>query len=390
MAIPGGRGLRFVVVILAAALACLHVLRTAAVADRERRPDLAAALWPSHPSVLTDEVLLAVATGAASGRPVSNTTRATLRQIAAKAPLSPDPFLIEGAIAETEGHSGKAERLWLEARLRDPRSRGARYLLAERFFRTGRVTDALVEMQALASLQPGGAQSLVPALAAHAKTPGALPQLKAFLRRYPRVEAAVLSALAADAENADLILGLATVSDPDPDWRRRLISTLVKSGEFARAHAIWARHSGGEVTSGLYNPSFEERPAPPPFNWAFRESKEGLAEPNGRGGMDVLYYGRANAALASQLLLLRPGGYRLVMTVEDASGQVDAVRWHIRCTKGRSLADLPLRAGTNAMAFHVPAGCDAQWLELRGVAGDLPRTTELTIRGLQLVGGAPR
>ena len=130
MAIPGGRGLRFVVVILAAALACLHVLRTAAVADRERRPDLAAALWPSHPSVLTDEVLLAVATGAASGRPVSNTTRATLRQIAAKAPLSPDPFLIEGAIAETEGHTGKAERLWLEARLRDPRSRGARYLLA--------------------------------------------------------------------------------------------------------------------------------------------------------------------------------------------------------------------------------------------------------------------
>ena len=391
MAIPGGRGLRVVVVIVAAALASFHVLRTAAVADRESQSGLAAALWPSHPSVLTDEVLLAIATGAASGQPVSNVTRAKLRRIAAKAPLSPDPFLIEGAIEETEGHSGKAERLLLEARLRDPRSRGARYLLAERFFRTGRVTDALVEMQALASLQPGGGQSLVPALAAYARTPGALPQLRAFLRKYPRVEAAVLSALAVDAENADLILGLATVSDPDPDWRRRLVATLVKSGQFARAHAIWARHSGGEAISGLFNPSFQELPAPPPFNWAFRESREGVAEPNGRGGVDVLYYGRANAALARQLLLLRPGRYRLVMTVEDASGEVRAVRWHIRCAKNaKSLADLPLRAGTNAIAFDVPLGCDAQWLDLRGVAGDSPRTTELTIRGLQLAGGEPQ
>jgi len=33
---------------------------------------------------------------------------------------------------------------------------------------------------------------------------------------------------------------------------------------------------------------------------------------------------------------------------------------------------------------------DAQWLDLRGVAGDLPRTTELTIRGLQLAGGEPQ
>jgi len=116
-----------------------------------------------------------------------------------------------------------------------------------------------------------------------------------------------------------------------------------------------------------------------------------VAEPNGRGGVDVLYYGRANAALARQLLLLRPGRYRLVMTVEDASGEVRAVRWHIRCAKNaKSLADLPLRAGTNAIAFDVPLGCDAQWLDLRGVAGDLPRTTELTIRGLQLAGGEPQ
>ena len=388
MAGMGGKALRVAGVVAVAALASFHVLRTAAVADRDVRPSLAAELWPSHPSVLTDGALLAIAAGAARSQPVAPTVRADLRRIAAKAPFSPDPFLIEGAIAETKGRSDLAERLLLEARLRDPRSRGTRYLLAERYFRTGRVTDALIEMQALASIQQGGSQSLVPALVAYARTPGAVPQLRAFLRKYPRVEAAVLSDLAADSANADLVLALATLSRPDPDWRRRLIASLARSGQYARAHAIWVRQSGGEAVSGLFNPAFQDLPAPPPFNWAFPESKEGVAEPDGRGGLEVLYYGRADTVLASQLLLLRPGKYRLSMNVEDSSGEESAMRWLIRCPKAKPLAILPLHKGDNAVAFEVPAGCDAQWLELRGVAGDMPRTSELTIRSLGLAEGA--
>jgi hypothetical protein len=114
-----------------------------------------------------------------------------------------------------------------------------------------------------------------------------------------------------------------------------------------------------------------------------------MAEPDGRGGLEVLYYGRANATLASQLLLLRPGQYRLAMTIEAAGREEGAIRWSVRCAAEKMpLADLPLRAGNNAVEFGVPPGCEAQWLELRGMAGDLPRTSELTIRGLQLTGMA--
>lgn len=370
--------------LVVAALTCLQIVRNAAVADREARPGVAAVLWPSHPAVLTDRALLAIGTAAAKRQPAPTATRQDLRRVAAKSPLSPDPFLVEGAIAETEGRSEAAERLLLEARNRDPRSRAARYLLAERYFRTGRVTDALIEMQALFGLQEGSARPLIEALVAYAGTPGAVPQLKAFMRKYPRVEAAVLSTLAADAANADLVLTLANVREPDPDWRGRLISSLAEAGQYARAHALWVRISGGMPGAGLFNPSFRQSQAPPPFNWDFAAGREGVAEPDGRGGLEVLYYGRANTVLAKQLLLLHPGQYRVEMTVDDVSGEEAAVRWLIRCAKGRTLAELPLRAGSNAIPFEVAAGCDAQWLELRAVASEFPRTTELTIRGLQL------
>ena len=372
-------------VALVAVLSSILVLRAAAVADREDRPGLAEAFWPSHPSVMTDQALLTIAKGAASGQPVPATVRADVRRVAERAPLSPDPFLIEGAIAMTEGGGVGAERLLLAARERDPRSRGARYLLAERFFRTGRITDALIEMQALVSLQSRGAEVFVPALVSYANTPGAVPQLKAFFRKYPRVESGVLSVLANDPANADLVLALANRREPGAVWQRNLVSALARDEQYARARSLWASFSGIRPSAGLFNPAFADINAPAPFNWSYPDSAEGIAEPDGKGGVDVLYYGRAKAVLASQLLLLPAGQYRLAMTVSDVVGEAGAIRWTVRCgTAGPTLVELPVRAGSIAGRFAVPAGCEAQWLELQGVAGDMPRTTELKLADLQL------
>lgn len=380
-----GTAARVAVVALVAALASAMVLRAAAVADRQARPALAEALWPSHPSVTTDRVLLAIAVRAARGQAVSPTTRDEVRRIATKAPLSPDPFLIEGAIAETEGQGTAAEMLLLAARERDPRSRGARYLLAERYFQTGRITDALIEMQALVNLQSRGLEVFVPALVSFAQTPGAVPQLKAFFLKYPRVESAVLSVLALDSANADLVLALANGRQSGSSWQRNLVTALVRDGQYARAKSIWGRLGAVQPQRGLFNPGFADSAAPPPFNWDYPESGEGVAEPDGKGGIEVLYYGRADAVLASQLLLLPAGHYSLASRVTEASGEVGAIHWVVRCAKPkRTVARLPLREGTSAGGFAIPADCDAQWLELQGVAGDMPRTTELKLRGLEL------
>jgi hypothetical protein len=392
MATPGaGRAAQVAAVALLAVLLGFQVVRGAAVADRDAHPVPAATLWPSHPSLLTERALLSIASAASHGKPVPAPTRAVVRHVAAKAPLSPDPFLIEGAIAETEQRSAASERLLLAALSRDPRSRGTRFLLAERYFRTGRITAALIEMQALIRIQARGFEVFVPALVGYARTPGAVPELRAFFTQYPGIESLVLSSLSADPANVDLILALATVPRPEPDWRITLVSALASAGQYPKAYATWARLSGVRSRPALFNPGFAELSAPPPFNWAFPQTAEGVAEPNGKGGVQILYYGRAKAVLVSQLLVLPPGQYRLEMGIADASGEEGAIHWGLRCANAdKTLADMPLRAGAAGFGFAVPADCPAQWLELMGVAGDMPQTTELTISNLRLTGGTGR
>ena len=392
MAAPGAgksAGIAAVVVVgVAAALFAFQVLRNAAVADREHRPAIAQALWPSHPSVITDNALLEVAVAAAHGRTPPHSLDADVRRIAARAPLSPDPFVIRGAIAQTQGRDGLSERLFSEARSRDPRSKAARFLLAERYFRTGRMTQGLIEMQVLVGLQSQGVEGFVPALVAYARTPGAIPQLRDFFRGRPQTEANVLTVLASDAANADLVMALANNRrDPQPDWRVPMLSQLVASGQFEKAYSAWLSMTGVRPKIGIYNPSFasERLPTPPPFNWTYAGTPEGIAESDGKGGLNVLYYGRTAATLASELMVLPPGAYRLAMKVSVSDGEPSAIRATLRCLPGdKPFAELPLRPGTVAGTVSVPESCRAARLDFGGVAGDVPQTTELRVSSLRL------
>lgn len=394
MRAAGGRvplaGIVSIATLAAAALLSLQVVRSAAVADRDNRPELAQALWPAHPSVLIEKAFLAIATAASRGMPVPEATRADVLDAARKSPLSPDPFVIEGAIAQSEGQGEEAERLLLAAKARDPRSRGARFLLADRYIRSGRIAAGLFEMQALVNLQSRGVEAFGPALAGYARSPGAVPQLRRFFTEYPRVEASVLSVLAADAANANLVLSLASnLDNPNPDWRGTLVQALASAGQYARAYAIWARLSRVRPVGGLFNPGFADVGAPGPFNWEYPQSSEGVAEPDGEGGLSVLYYGRARAALAGQSMLLKPGRYRLEMAVESAVQSPDSLHWILVCAAdGKPLADMQLRAGAVAGSFEVPTGCIAQRLELVGLPGDRSETTEAVVRRLRLAAHA--
>lgn len=386
---PGKAGT--VAAILVAALIAFQAVRTAAVVDRAVNPAFAAALWPGHPAVITDRALLAIAAAATRGNAVSAATRAEVRRVATRAPLSADPFLIEGAIAESEGRGAVAERLLLEARNRDPRSRGTRYLLAERFLRTGRIAEGLTEMKVLVQLHESGA-TMGPALVAFAQSPGAAPQLRSFFAANPQTEASVLAVLAGDARNADLVLSLATNRrNPDPDWRAVLLTVLANSGQYRRAYDLWRDFSSLAGRPLLFNPAFGKSAALAPFNWVYPQSGDGLAEPDGRGGLRILYYGRARAVLASQLLMLKPGPYVLGMRVDRVDGPDGAMRWTLRCAvDGKAISEVPVANGRVKGTFQVPSDCSAQWLELVGEPRDVEQSSELTISELRLARGAVR
>lgn len=381
-----------------ASLAAFLAVRSAVVtAMAERAPSAAARFWPSHPEVLIGLGMEGIGRAAAQRNPPPLSAIERIETAARSAPLAAEPFLVRGVQAQ-QGDEGRiAERAFREARTRAPRSPAPRYFLAEHYLTSGREQAGLREIAVLARLLPGGTGNLAPFLATYATSPAAVPHLRGLFRSYPNLEQAVLVELAKDAGNAELILSLATTRRTQdgavPDWAGRLIQQMVAEGEYGRARRLWSRVSG--VAGGadrLFNPEFRHSRAPPPFNWTLTAGSDGVAEPRRGGGLDILYYGRGNAVLASQLLVLPPGRYRLAMRPSGAAGPGESamLRWVVACLpENASQLELSLdkRAenGTIAAEFEVPhADCAAQRIELRGVAGDMQEQVEAGIAGLSL------
>lgn len=383
--------MRVIFVLVVAILFAFQVIRTATVAKPSHRATIGARLWPSHPSLLIDQTMAEVGAQAARGRPLEASTLRRVDEIARKAPLDPAPFLIKGTLAQTRGQEQLAEHLFIAARSRDPRSAAARYFLAERYLRIGQVTLALAEIAALSRLLPDMQAQFAPALAAYARMPGAVAQLRRFFKTSPELEPAVLATLAGDDRNADLILALWGNRQPGsdaapPEWQARLIDKQVAAGQFALAYSTWARLAGaGAGRSSLFNPDFRKMAAPAPFNWKFDVSG-GVIEPAPGGGIEVIYYGRNDTVLAEQLLLLAPGRYQLAMVISGPLGQGGEIGWTVSCLpRSEPILRLPVdRKGRLAAIFAVPAGCPAQRLALVANAGEFPQSQEFAVGGLSL------
>ena len=366
-----------------ALLAAAGVLRNAAVRSS---PALAQRLWPGHPEPLTALAMARVGADARKGEPLGKEAEAELMAVARKSPLAAEPFLVEGAAAQVAGQADRAERLFLAARLRDPRSPATRYFLADQYLRTGRVDAGLAEMAGFARMV-GGPQAAGPALAAFARTTGAVAPLRKFFDKEPAFEPIVLQQLAADGAEPALILRLA--SRPDARWAEPLIARLVENERFAEARRVWNDLTkAGADGSGLFNAAFDEIDAPPPFNWRLATGGA-LVEPQGGGRLHVIYYGRDDTVLAEQLLMLAPGRYALRARLSGRLPDGTAIGWTLSCAaKGATLAAIPVPTEESSADvggnFTVPGGCPAQWLRLNAQAPDIARSIDFILSRLTL------
>lgn len=380
---------QFVIAALALGLG-FQVVRTAAMERPAPRQAIGAWMWPSHPAFILDRTMAEIGALARHGQKLPPTTLQHIKEIARKTPLAPEPYLIHGALAQESGQVARAERLFAQARLRDPRSETARYFLADRYLRSGRTGEALVEITAFSRLVPTAAAQFAPALASFAHTPGAIPQLRGFFRSSPEFEPLVLDQLAADVRNTDLILALAVgrpAGDPPQPWQAKIVGALVEQEQFTKAYDVWKKITGlPNIGGGLFNSEFDKVEAPPPFNWTFATSG-GVAEPSGGGRLQVIYYGREDTALAQQLLLLSPGQYQLRMDVSGQVGDGTAIAWSLTCLpQKRAIISLPLKQGMRqaVIAFLVSPDCPAQRLDLIGSAGEFPRSLDFAVSKLKL------
>lgn len=173
-------------------------------------------------------------------------------------------------------------------------------------------------------------------------------------------------------------------------WQQRLLGSLVAAGRFAEAKAAWTRFSGGQAAAEI-DPDFRtDRLAP--FGWTFASDASGFAESLGSGRLHVVYYGREDKVLASQLMMLRPGRYQLSMQVSGTGPTAGSLAWTVRCLPSSAqIASLPLDRvrgrGALSATFTIPAaGCGAQRLEFKGTAPEFAEQAEATIAGLRLQG----
>ena len=372
------------------------VLRVAFVqAFATKDPARVEAIWPAHPTVMLEAGLAEIGELAAAGKPIDKQLVDRLVSTSARAPLAPEPFLVRGVDAQVAGDQQRALRAFLAARQRNPRDVATRYFLSDLYLKAGLTGPGLSEVSTLARLVPDSRSKIAPYLAAYAQTPSAAPQVKEVLKAHPQLESALLNDLASDASKAGLVLYLwsGQRSDEPPPWQGRLLTSLVDAGRYQDARSAWARFTGASASSDqAFDTNFSAN-VMPPFGWKLESGKAGVAETLGQGRLHVLYYGRDDLVLASQLMTLPPGRYRLSMEIAAGASPAKSLGWKVQCLPGRAvIASLPLNApGVVSAAFAVPAGgCNAQRLELTGTAPDFPAQAEATIGKLRLAPEAGR
>jgi hypothetical protein len=387
-------GRRLLVVALTLLLA-IQVVRSAAVAQfAPFQPATAASVWARHPQVEISAGMSDIARSVQRRADVGQATFAIIDDAAIKSPLSPEPFLVHGVQAQIAGNDEAARRAFVQAQWRDPRSVPAAYFLAEYNLRNGHLLDGLKQTALLARLLPQTTGALAPFLAAYARNRSTWPQIRALFRSEKGLQDAVLTALAQDPRNADAILALADADHrrPDSAWLPGLLRNLAANGDYARARAIWS--SIGRAQPGphlLYDADFSAPEAPPPFNWNLVSSTVGLAERQLGKKLHVLFYGNQDGVLASQLLTLSPGTYRLQMQIVGSPAHPEELGWSVRCDKpNQPNASVGIiEAAARGWTFQIPPDCAAQWIELSGRSEDVAQQSDVTIGGLALTRVGP-
>ena len=382
---------RRVLPLMAAVLLGIQVVRNAAVAQfAEKRPEIAARLWAGHPATELSLGMTEIARASRRSQPVPGVALAPIWDAAVKQPLAPEPFLVRGVQAELAGDGATAQRAFEAAQWRDPRSLPAAYFLADRYFATGKAERGLREIAALARLSPYGTATVSPYLASYAASPANWPALRNLFRANPILGDAALVSLASNIVTVPAVLALADPrrADAGSQWLPPLLNTLTAAGDYQKARSIWVEMARVRLPAGrlLYDASFSDNAAPPPFNWTLASSPVGLAERQPGGRLHVVFYGQEDGMLASQLLLLQPGTYRLSLKLFGDSARAHSLNWSIWCDKaGAPLASVGLDTGAaRGWNFTVPAGCAAQWLRLSGASSDMAQQSDISIAALKL------
>lgn len=345
-------------------------------------PALAARIAPYDARLSAKAAQTAIEQGAAVNNPGVERLAATALRRDATIPAAIEIRALEAAAA------GDHEREALLFALSDAisrRSLGTRLWRIQQSVNRGDVSGALEEFDIALRTSSEAPKVLFPVLAQATLDPTLAEPLAKILDRPEDWRVMFLHYAIADAHVgrgvSDVVLKMRdrqAITDAELD--QTLIGELVSQGEFVRARevheAFHSAHSGDLVADS----DFSHPAMGYPFGWTLVQKGELRAERSTVDGRPALAYQSlpgASGQVASQLLTLPPGDYRL--TVGTASADSDGGSlpyWTLTCGDGANgqiaLLDQPAAAGATAGAnFTVPAVCTGQWLALHLRPSDL-------------------
>lgn len=334
-------------------------------------------------------------------RDIDSLSRAALR----KAPLSPRALSLIGYSREAHGEKSRVRHtFWLSQRL-SRRDIASQVWLSNQAALAGDAKAALSHFNIALTTKPESSAILFPVLAKALATSEIQQEFGATVRARPEWLAGALIYLAgntADPQDVARAIALAGGLPATDEYQQAegiLLSQLAARSGPAAARNFYLTLHGAEksVPVSLSFTKASVDPLRQPMTWQL-SSTSNLAANIVSEGRETAYALNGSATpqtsgvLASKLLFLSPGSYRLRARTE-LSGDRPALQGVLNCMQEASPVEVwrrPLVAGTAVQSVFVPANCPVQRFELilRNDSGE--QQADLQVFSLSLESDAPR
>ena len=360
----------------------LAISITASTVLARSNPDLAIRLYPANSRALERGATIAsVAPGIASAERASKLARRSL----AASPLSSEGA-IALAVARTIIRPQDDAMAAVEySQFLSRRTTFAQIWLIEHGAQQGNIGVALKAYDRLFRVSDYYRGQFLPILLTASAQPDVARGIARLLATRPPWRGEYFGGLLGHfpgADNFALLIRAMRFDPADADGARRLtlaLTKLVDAGRPDLAFSVYRMAMGrrGDAAALVRNGDFATADGIVPFAWQLNQSDELSAEiginPAGRSALQLRNRGGRVGAFARQLVLLRPGAYRLGFVVGSVQGaDIDRPKMIVQCVgvatelAAVTFPEAPEDGRSVAASLSVPAqGCSAQWLTVQ-------------------------
>jgi len=301
-------------------------------------------------------------------------------------PLAPGALSLYGKAVAQLGDSARADKILRVAAAHLPIDLVAHGWLYERALESGRLFEALAELDTLLRARPSLTPQLAPSVQALLEVGDAVEvRFVRLLATAPPWRHSLLARLSAGIRDPNALVRLfsrlqESTARPSTDEMLPFLERLVREGLYDEAYSAWLVHLPPDRLSRLgllYNGNFRYPVSNLPFDWTFTPTigvSIAAVDHEELKALNVEFYGaRVAFANVSHLVMLSPGRYSFsgAGKTDDLENEL-GLRWRIYCAEkpAEALATTKLLKNTTPLRafrveFSVPnSGCEAQWLKL--------------------------